>query len=184
MLIAVSTFGCLGRPSGISYPDIEVDTDDFTETPEGESDPWLKFNRYRFTETTCKDANLSPVTATLAPKDFTNYVKAQGLEFTLRKARTDLYFYDVPDGDGGIMRLRLAILGTPEAAAKYLHASLLEHGPGWWGLRRSNLAVLAPKASLRTLTKFVAKYHLHCFGMVATVGADDVYVISGPYAQL
>ena len=64
------------------------------------------------------------------------------------------------------------------------HDALLDHGPGWWGLRRSNLAILAPKADLSTALGFALKHKLVCWGMFAYSGTEDVYVVPGPYMQL
>jgi hypothetical protein len=83
-----------------------------------------------------------------------------------------------------LVRLRLAVLDSTPAAAADLHQSLLEHGPGWWGVRRSNLAVLAPKAGLREAVSFALKHKLHCWGMFTMAGNDDAYVVPGPYTEL
>ena len=72
---------------------------------------------------------------------------------------------------------------APHASAD-LHQSLLEHGPGWWGVRRSNLAVLAPKTSLSTALAFAIKYKLPCWGMFTYGGLDDAYVVPGPYGEV
>ena len=63
-------------------------------------------------------------------------------------------------------------------------ASLLQHGPGWWGVRRANLAVLAPKTSLHDAAAFALKFKLVCWGMFTIAGNDDAYVVPGPYAEL
>ena len=83
------------------------------------------------------------------------------------------------------MRLRLAVLEDVPHASADLHQSLLEHGPGWWGVRRSNLAVLAPKASLREApSPSPLKYKLACWGIFTYGGIDDAYVVPGPYAEM
>ena len=65
-----------------------------------------------------------------------------------------------------------------------LHGALLQHGPGWWGLRRSNLSILAPKASTGEAIALALKYKLICWGMFQQAGVDDVYVVPGPYMEL
>ena len=76
------------------------------------------------------------------------------------------------------------MLDDAEGAASDLHASLLEHGPGWWGIRRANLAILAPKAGVAEAVAFALKYKLPCWGVMAMTHVDDVYVIPGPYSEL
>ena len=107
------------------------------------------------------------------------------MKVAAKKANGNLYWYDFPNGEGsGFVRLRLALLENPAAAGKDLHDSLLEHGPGWWGVHRANLAVLAPKASLHDAAAFSIKYKLVCWGMFTYAGADDAYVVTGPYTEL
>ena len=82
------------------------------------------------------------------------------------------------------MRFRLAVLDDEPHASADLHQSILEHGPGWWGVRRSNLALLAPKAGLHDALAFAIKYRLPCWGMFTYGGIDDAYVVPGPYSEL
>jgi hypothetical protein len=54
---------------------------------------------------------------------------------------------------------------------------------GWWGVRRGNLAVLAPKTSLSEALRFAIKYRLVCWGTFTYAGVDDVYVMAGGYSE-
>ena len=85
---------------------------------------------------------------------------------------------------GTAPNIRCALRGLSAARSAATRRSLLEHGPGWWGLRRSNLAILAPKTSLSEGISFAIKHKLVCWGMFAYTGTDDVYVVPGPYTQL
>jgi hypothetical protein len=107
-----------------------------------------------------------------------------GVTTAPKKARGNLHWYDFPNDSGGFVRLRLAVLSDSIGAAKDLQGSLHEHGPGWWGLRRSNLAILAPKASLSEAVGFAVKHKLVCWGMFTIAGVDDAYVVPGPYMEL
>ena len=73
--------------------------------------------------------------------------------------------------DGDRVRLRLAVLDDPNQAADELHKSLLEHGPGWWGVRRSNLSILAPKGGLGESVAFALRYKLVCWGAMSVAGS-------------
>jgi hypothetical protein len=183
--LSLSAAACSGIDPGVDYPDDLPDADDRVLTPEGEGDPSITLGEFKFSPDLCKDFDTRPMVKPLTPDDLTRYFEAQGVKVTPRKARGNLYWYDFPNGEEkGFVRLRLAVLTNPELAAKDLHASLLEHGPGWWGVRRSNLAVLAPKASLRTSLGFAIKYKLPCWGVFTYAGNDDAYVVPGPYGEL
>jgi hypothetical protein len=154
-------------------------------TAEGESGPSIGLNKFVFKPDACKGIDTHPINGGLTQEDLSRFLETQGVKISPKKARGNLYWYDFPNGDGdGFVRLRLALLENPAAAAKDLHDSLLEHGPGWWGLRRSNLAVLAPKASVGTATAFAIKNKLMCWGMFTYAGVDDAFVVPGPYMEL
>jgi hypothetical protein len=182
--LGLSSVGCAGIDAGIDYPDESIDVDRLLLTPENQPDPSVSLGRFKIGPEACKGMDTRPIVQPLNQEDFTRFLEASGVKVQPRKARTNLYWYDFPNGDGGFLRLRLAVLDTPSAAAKDLHGSLLEHGPGWWGVRRSNLALLAPKASLSEALGFALKHKLACWGMMTYAGVDDAYVVPGPYAEL
>jgi len=185
---ALSLSACSGIDSGIDYPsDLSTDFGSKITTPENGPDPSVGFNEFKITPETCQGIDLHPITDRLTPEDFARFLETQGVKIEPKKARGNLYWFDFPNGQeapNNFVRLRLAVLNDAKGAAADLHASLLEHGPGWWGVRRSNLAVLAPKASLKEALAFALKYKLVCWGAFAYTGNDDVYGIPGPYAEL
>lgn len=182
--LVVPSAACSGIDAGVDYPSESVDVDSFVLTPENESGPSVSFHNFKISPDACKGFDTSATTAPLSPDDLMRFLEKQGTKITPRKARGNLYWLDFPNGDGGFVRLRLAVLDSPQGAAKDLHNSLLEHGPGWWGVRRSNLAVLAPKAGLSEALSFALKHKLVCWGMFTIAGNDDAYVVPGPYAEL
>ena len=175
---------CSGLDAGVDYPDESVDLNRFLLTPENESGPSVSLGSFKIGPEACKGLRTHPIVQPLTQDDFTRFLESQGVKIAPRKARGNLYWYDFPNGDDGFVRLRLAVLDTPALAAKDLHGSLLDHGPGWWGVRRSNLAVLAPKAGLDGALDFALKHKLVCWGMFTYAGNDDAYVVPGPYAEL
>lgn len=187
-LVTLGLTACTGLDAGIHYPsDLPSDIGQYLLTPENHRDPVIGFNRVKVAPTTCDKIDTHPITQPLNQEDFTRFLEAQGVKVTPRKARDGLYWYDFPNGGSApqsFLRLRLAVLeDTPHSSAD-LHQSILEHGPGWWGVRRSNLAILAPKASLHEALAFAIKYKLVCWGIFTYAGRDDAYVVPGPYAEL
>jgi hypothetical protein len=186
LVAAATVTACAGIDAGIDYPNELPDVSDFVVTPENEKGASISFGGFKFKNDVCKGIDTHTITQPLNQEDFTRFVESQGLQLAPKKARSDLYWYDVPHSQGSksFLRLRLAILGNGAGAAQDLHATLLEHGPGWWGVRRSNLAILAPKADLDDAAAFAVKHKLICWGMFTYAGIDDAYVVPGPYMEL
>jgi len=178
-----SAVGCVGRPSNIDYPEASgVDLDTVVVTPEGDEDPSITLSEFKFDAGYCQGIDLHPQLQPLTYHDLTRFFAARGVTVTPKKARGNLWWYEFSDDEGSV-RLRLAVLDSPDAAAKDLHESLLSHGPGWWGVRRGNLALLAPKAGLKEAVRFAAKYKLQCWGLFTYAGVDDAYVVGGAYTE-
>jgi hypothetical protein len=186
--LAVALTGCTGLQSGIDYPsDLPTDVGPHLLTPENLRDPPIVLNKIKFAPQVCEKLDTHTMTSPLNQEDFTRFLETQGVKLEPRKARDNLYWYDFPNGEpapNNFVRLRLAVLSDSPHASADLHQSILEHGPGWWGVRRSNLAVLAPKAGLPEALAFALKYKLPCWGMFTYGGLDDAYVVTGPYAEL
>ncbi len=181
--------GCQpGLTSGIDYPDVsDVELDDYLLTPEGAQEPSVSLTHFKFSKKSCEGIDTRMALADLDQEDLTRFFAARGLNLKPRKARGDLYWYEITSQEEGeepeVLRLRLAVLKDRFAAAKDLHDSLLQHGPGWWGLRRGNLALLAPKSDLGNAVRFAVKYKLQCWGSFTYAGVDDAYVVSGGYTE-
>ena len=185
--LALGLTACSGLYSGIDYPGDLPDPGPHLLTPENQRDPEIAFNHVKVGPQACDKVDTHPMTGRLNQEDFSRFLEAQGLKIEPRKARDNLYWYDVPNGQEApknFVRLRLAILEDVPHASADLHQAVLEHGPGWWGVRRSNLAILAPKTSLREALAFALKYKLVCWGVFTYSGLDDAYVVPGPYAEL
>jgi hypothetical protein len=147
----------------------------------------VSFGTVKIAPAACNGIDTHPILEALDEDDFSRFLQAQGVKVPVTQARDNLYLYDFPNGKAApnnFVRLRLAVFNDSVSAAKDLHASLLEHGPGFWGLHRANLAVLAPKASLHDALSFALKYKLACWGVFTIAGNDDAYVVPGPYSEL
>ena len=185
--LAASTAACSGYEAGIVYPSDLPSVDKQVLTPEGESGAAIALGGFKIGNELCKGIDLHAITSGLSQDDLSRFLEVQGIKIAAKKARGNLYWYDFPNGGSApndFVRLRLAVLENPAAAAKDLHDSLLEHGPGWWGVRRANLALLAPRTNLPDAVAFAIKYKLPCWGMFTVTGVDDAYVVPGPYAEL
>lgn len=179
-----ASLGCRGIAADVEYPDDLPSLDNQLQTPEGDADPSVTLGAFKFAPATCQGIDVHAQTAPLTADDFSVFLEKQGTKVTPLSARPDLYWYDFPNGkEGGKLRARLAILPSAALAAKDLHDSVLDHGPGWWGVRRSNLALLMPKAGLGEALGFTVKHKLMCWGIFTYAGRDDAYVVPGPYSE-
>ncbi len=180
--------GCVGLEAGSRYPGYSSsDVRKQLLSPENQEDPSITLGRFKVREEACEGIDTHTITGTLAQDDLARFLEAQGTPAVQVKARGNLYWYDFPGTDadeGDVVRLRLAVLEDSAQAADELHAALLHHGPGWWGLRRSNLSILAPKAGVSEAMAFALRHKLMCWGMASMAQADDVYVVPGPYMEL
>jgi hypothetical protein len=184
-LFGLLTAGCFGIRSGIDYPSYDRGkVQKSLETAENKKDPWLSLGSFKVRQSACEGVDTGTATDVLGEDDFGRFLQSQGAQIEATKARGNLYWYDFPGDNKKSLRLRIAVLDDAKQAADELHRSLLEHGPGWWGLRRSNLSILAPRASTGEAIAFALKYKLICWGMFEMAGADDVYVVAGPYMEL
>jgi len=176
--------GCRGIDADVQYPGDLPSLDNQILSPEGDADPSVRLGAFKFHPNVCQGIDVHAATLPLDPDDLARFLEKQGTKVTPVKARPDLYWFDFPNGEeNGKLRLRLAVLSSPALAAKDLHDSLLDHGPGWWGVRRSNLALLAPKAGLSQAAAFAVKQKLMCWGIFTYTGRDDAYVVPGPYSE-
>lgn len=180
--------GCIGLEAGSTYPDYSSsDVRKLLLTPENDTGPSISVGSFVIRDEACEGLNTAVELRPLAQDDLSRHLNAIGAPDVQVKARGNLYWFDFPGtdpDDGDIVRLRVAVLGDAKEAADELHKSLLEHGPGWWGIRRSNLSILAPKAGTAEAMAFALRYKLPCWGMISYTDLDDVYVVPGPYMEL
>jgi hypothetical protein len=112
------------------------------------------------------------------------FLGRMGFHTSVVRARSDLIFVDVLDAGGSQpVRLRVAILPDSHAAGADLHNALLAHGPGSWGVHRSNLAVLAPIGSMGQILELAGRTKLGCWGVLTVAARDDDFVVPGGYME-
>lgn len=180
-LVSVAALGCgssdlhiAGAPPASQY------LQTFDGEPSG-----LDLGEVRLRPDVCKGIDVTPVGRPLDADDFIAFVKSQGLETRVVRARHDLVFVDMLNaGTAGPIRFRVAILGSAGAAGHELHTALLQQGRGTWGLHRSNLAVLAPGGSPDDAVVMASKLRLACWGVFMIAGHDDTFVVPGGYTEL
>jgi hypothetical protein len=158
----------------------------YLETPGGKEDSArpLSLGYARFKAEVCKDEPLYPEFYRQTEESLVQFLRAHEAEVTVLRVRRDLVYLDVKYKGGQTVRLRVAILNSPEDAGHELHEAILEHGPGSWGVHRANLAVLGPIGSLDQVVTFAAETKLVCWGMLTMAGLDDSFVIPGGYMEL
>jgi hypothetical protein len=180
--------GCVGLEAGSRYPNYNSSkVQKLLLSPENQKNPSLSVGAFKVAQEACEGVDTHTITGRLAQGDLARFLESQGGVTAQVKARGNLYWFDFPGSDaeeGDVVRLRLAVLGDAREAADELHKSLLDHGPGWWGLRRSNLSVLAPRGSTGEAVAFALEHKLACWGMMSFAGTDDVFVVPGPYMEL
>jgi hypothetical protein len=140
----------------------------------------------RFRRDICKDVDLRvDYRSNLDENALADFLQTQGFKTTPERARNDLVYLDVeiPNSSERV-RLRVAILKTPQEAARELHDAVLDHGEGSWGIHRGNLAVLAPIADTSDAVSFAVKTKLACWGVFVMAGRDDSFVVPGAYTEL
>ncbi|MCL2725587.1 MAG: hypothetical protein FWD69_14230 [Polyangiaceae bacterium] len=146
----------------------------------------LTLGKARLRPTVCEGIDMKPDYTTLDEQSLVAFLKTRGLPLRIERARADLFYVEVqinPDrNEWG--RLRVAILGSPSQAGQELHEAMLAHGKGWWGIHRSNLAVLAPDGSVPDIIAFIGKTKLACWGVLTIAGSDNAFVVPGGYREL
>ncbi len=134
---------------------------------------------------TCGEQELVPEGRPLTEGHIIEFLNQQQLDVRIERPRSDLIYLVVSGAGTDVpVRLRVAVLKNADEAASELHNALLQHGPGAWGVRRSNLAVLGQTGTLDDDLTFAAKTRLSCWGMFMTAGRDDTYSVPGGYREL
>lgn len=143
------------------------------------------FAALRFRPGTCEGEDLEP---DVSPLDYTHllrFLERQQIEVQVERPRADLTYLVLSGvGTAAPVRLRVAILENAHLAGEELHAAMLQHGHGSWGVRRANLAVLGPVGSLQDDLAFAGKTKLACWGVFSVAGRDDTFVVPGGYREL
>jgi hypothetical protein len=138
----------------------------------------------RLKPSACTGEALKPDYTPLNEQALVAFLGAHGYESQVLRARSDLVYVDVTNAGDHPVRLRVAILQDPPAAGRELHEAILQHGPGSWGVHRSNLAVLAPLGDPGEVVSFAVKTKLACWGVLTMAGLDDTFVVPGGYMEL
>lgn|SRR5688572_15136412 len=184
-LLAVTAaliLGCSGR-GGAAISTKSASAGGSLTTPAREKGGGPKLGGARLSPKICDGVSLKPETRALNVEDLDKHLRSLGLTPKTQRERENLHLLDVTVG-GKTVRLRVATLDTPREAGRDLHVALLEHGNGYWGVHRSNLAVLATPGPDKPDGDFALATKLPCWGVFTTAGRDDTFVIPGGYFEL
>jgi hypothetical protein len=139
----------------------------------------------RFRPGLCDADELRPDYARLDETSIVRFLERQRIDVRIERPRADLMYLNL--GGAGTerpVRLRVAILASADEAGRELNEGILQHGPGSWGVRRSNLAVLGPVGSHGDDIAFAGVTKLACWGVFTIAGTDDTFVVPGGYTEL
>lgn len=153
----------------------DVDPDDLDKGGTATGVPNLRYQK-----AVCQGLDLRPSYSHLSADNFLEQLKTANLEYTVEQARADLIYVDVKTGEK-TSRFRVATLPSAVEAGRHLHEAILQHGPGAWGIQRSNLAVLGPIGAEDEVVEFAATTKLCCWGTLMVAGRDDAFVVPGGY---
>jgi hypothetical protein len=133
----------------------------------------------------CEGDESRPDYARLDELHLVRFLERQRIDVQIERPRADLVYLVLGGANTSRpVRLRVAVLGNADEAGRELHQAILQHGPGSWGVHRSNLAVLGPVASPTDAIAFAAMTKLACWGVFTIADTDDAFVIPGAYAEL
>ena len=139
----------------------------------------------RFKASLCDGEPMAPEHARLDENNLVEFLTRQHLDVRIDRPRADLVYLNINGaGTEAPVRMRVAILDTPDQAGNELHEALLQHGEGAWGVHRSNLAALVPFGPYTDSIAFAAKSKLACWGVFTAAGTDDTFVVPGGYLEL
>ena len=149
------------------------------------SEPSEDLDAVRIRPGVCSTEDVRPDYSHLDEGALLRFLDRQHIDARVERARADLVFLNLPSaGTAQPVRLRVAILATSDEAGRELHEAVLQHGPGSWGVHRSNLAVLGPIGATSDVITFAAMTKLACWGVLTIAGTDDSFVIPGGYTEL
>ncbi len=133
----------------------------------------------------CDGEEQRPEYSKLDETSLVRFLERQHIDARIERPRADLLYVNV--GGAGTekpIRLRVAILNSADDAGRELYQGMLQHGPGSWGVRRSNLAVLGPIGTTGDDVAFAGMTKLACWGVFTIAGTDDAFVVPGGYMEL
>lgn len=139
----------------------------------------------RFRSGVCSGEDLRPETARLDAEHLVAFLDRQRIDVRVERPRADLVYLNIAGvGTDRPVRLRVAVLESPDAAGAELAKAIRQHGSGSWGVHRANLAVLGPIGSAEDDLIFVAKTKLSCWGVFTVADGDELFVVEGGYREL
>lgn len=153
------------------------------QTRDADGDSSLSLGDAHFNAELCRGFDLTPKYDPIDAGELEDFLRKQGYQVELTSARPDLVYLDVSGNGEQKVRLRVAILEDRAHAGRDLHEAILQHGPGSWGVHRSNLAVLAPIGSMTQVVTFAGRSRLACWGELMMAGRDDTFVVAGGYRE-
>jgi hypothetical protein len=179
---AMLGLGCasrqLGMPANVDWHQYAIDRDGSGGV-----------TSLRFRPDACEGHDLRPEYGTLNEASFVRFLQQQRYDVQVQRQQVDVknpelhyVFVSVP-GIFSPVPLRVAVLPNADEAGRALQEAVLQRGPGSWGVRRANVAVLGPIGSSTDDVAFAATTKLACWGAFMIAGTDDAFAVPGGYAE-
>ena len=180
--LVVATASCGADPS-LKVTN-RTDWHSFVRSPQG-GPAGGDVDQLRFRPNLCEPEALKPDYAMLDQSSLVRFLEEQHIDVRIERPRADLIYLNLTNaGTQRPVRLRVAILKNADEAGRELHEAILQHGPGSWGVHRSNLAILGPVGDLSDDINFAATTRLACWGVFTIASTDDTFVVPGAYTEL
>jgi hypothetical protein len=154
--------------------------------PKAQVDGSLSLDEARLKPSVCEGIDVKPEYGSIDEHSIIEFLKQRHVPIRVVNERSDLVYVELQlnaDRDEWV-RLRVAMLPTAPQAGFELQHAMLEHGKGWWGIHRGNVAVLVPRGSVDNIVAMAVKTKLACWGVLTVAGGDEAYVIPGGYREL
>jgi len=133
----------------------------------------------------CDGEDLRAAHETLDETALVRFLEGHGGVGEVERPRSDLAYVTLPAAPGKKgLRLRVAVLANADDAGRELATAIAQHGPGSWGVHRSNLAVLGPIQDPADVIELASTTKLACWGVLTLASGADVYVVPGGYREL
>lgn len=133
----------------------------------------------------CAGEDLRPERDRIGVDELASFLERHGVATQVERPRVNLAYVTLIDSRGSRgPRLRVATLRDASAAGNELSQAIFDHGPGAWGVHRSNLAVLGPAEDARQVVSWLAETKLSCWGVATVTSGGEVVVVPGGYREL
>jgi hypothetical protein len=149
-------------------------------------DNGTRLGEARLKPAVCQGIDTRPEHRVLDDRAIVEFLQQQGVPLRISRARADLVYVEIQPNPGRDqwVRLRVATLPSAPQAGEELYTALQQKGDGFWGVHRSNLAILGPPGDVDIIVALAAKTKLACWGVLTVEDSGDASVVPGGYREI